>query len=158
MSGEVITSMYLRCNCPASGLYFHNDLQRELRAKATMSFVSHSGYRFGPFVLSLDRMCLRQGETDIELRPKAFDVLRHLVAQAGRVVSKDELVATVWPDVIVNDDALAQCIRDSPAAVRPCCARIALGISIRSWRVPMPLGITRATSGSAAILSRRSSA
>jgi TolB-like protein len=31
---------------------------------------------------------------------------------AGRVVTKDELVAAVWPDVIVNDDALAQCVRD----------------------------------------------
>jgi adenylate cyclase len=77
-----------------------------------MGFVFHNGYRFGPFVLNLDRMCLQRGETDLELRPKAFDVLRHLVSQAGRVVSKDELVSVVWPNVIVNDDALAQCVRD----------------------------------------------
>src|SRR5690606_4710492 len=30
----------------------------------------------------------------------------------GRVVTKDELMAAVWPQVIVNDDALAQCVRD----------------------------------------------
>ena len=83
-----------------------------------MSFVSNSGYRFGPFVLNLERMCLQQGGTDLELRPKAFDVLRHLVQQAGRVVTKDELVAAVWPNVIVNDDALAQCVRDIRKALK----------------------------------------
>lgn len=57
-------------------------------------------------------MALRRDGRAVELRPKAFDVLRVLVSQAGRVVSKDDLVATVWPDVFVNDDALAQCVRD----------------------------------------------
>ncbi|TYR36783.1 hypothetical protein FY036_00580 [Mesorhizobium microcysteis] len=71
-----------------------------------------AGYRFGPYLLNLDRLRLQQDGADIELRPKAFDVLRMLVEQNGRVVSKDELVAAVWPHVIVNDDALAQCVRD----------------------------------------------
>src|SRR5690606_8557997 len=52
------------------------------------------------------------GTNQVDLRPKAFDTLRVLVEHAGRVVTKDDLVAAVWPDVIVNDDALAQCIRD----------------------------------------------
>lgn len=83
-----------------------------------MGLVFQNGYRFGPFVLNPDRMCLQEGATDLELRPKAFDVLLHLVQQAGRVVSKDELVAAVWPNVIVNDDALAQCVRDIRKALR----------------------------------------
>lgn len=70
------------------------------------------GYRFGPFVLNLQRLRLQREGEDIELRPKAFDVLRTLIERTGSVVSKDELVAAVWPDVTVNDDALAQCIRD----------------------------------------------
>ena len=69
-------------------------------------------YRFDAFILDLDRMALINDKRQIELRPKAFDTLRVLVEQAGRVVTKDELVAAVWPDVIVNDDALAQCVRD----------------------------------------------
>lgn len=73
---------------------------------------SSAGYRFGQFVLNLDRGCLQKGGADLALRPKAFDVLRHLVEHAGRLASKDELVSAVWPNVIVNDDALAQCIRD----------------------------------------------
>jgi adenylate cyclase len=83
-----------------------------------MSFVSNSGYRFGPFVLNLERMCLQENGEDLELRPKAFDVLRHLIQQAGRVVTKDDLVAAVWPNVIVNDDALAQCVRDIRKALK----------------------------------------
>jgi adenylate cyclase len=77
-----------------------------------MSAGSTEGYRFGSFVLNLERLSLQEGGSDRELRPKAFDVLRHLVEQAGRLVTKDELVETVWPNVIVNDDALAQCVRD----------------------------------------------
>jgi adenylate cyclase len=77
-----------------------------------MSAGSTASYRFGAFVLNLDRLSLQEGGSDRELRPKAFDVLRLLVEHAGRLTTKDELVEAVWPDVIVNEDALAQCIHD----------------------------------------------
>lgn len=69
-------------------------------------------YRFGPFILDTGAMALMRGDRQIELRPKAFETLLMLLRCAGRVLTKDELVAGVWPDVIVNDDALAQCVRD----------------------------------------------
>ena len=75
-------------------------------------------YRFGPFLLDTGRMSLMQGVEQIELRPKAFETLLMLLRRAGRVLSKDELVAGVWSDVIVNDDALAQCVRDVRHALR----------------------------------------
>jgi hypothetical protein len=50
------------------------------------------------------------GEHDIELRPKTFEVLRYLAENAGRLVSKQDLYQTVWPDVTVSDDSIAQCI------------------------------------------------
>jgi adenylate cyclase len=71
-----------------------------------------AGYRFGEFVLNIDRRSLQKGGAELALRPKAFDVLRYLVERAGRLATKDELVSAVWPDVIVSDDSLAQCIRD----------------------------------------------
>jgi adenylate cyclase len=71
-----------------------------------------SGYQFNRFVLNLERGCLQEDGTDLELRPKSFEVLRRLVEQPGRLLSKDELVKAVWPNVFVNDHALAQCIRD----------------------------------------------
>jgi DNA-binding winged helix-turn-helix (wHTH) protein/tetratricopeptide (TPR) repeat protein len=54
---------------------------------------------------------LRSGDRDLELRPKAFEVLLHLVENAGRLVGKEELQRTVWRDVVVSDDSLVQCIR-----------------------------------------------
>src|ERR1700693_1054309 len=52
------------------------------------------------------------GEQRLPLMPRAFAVLRHLVEHAGRLITKDELLATVWRDAIVSDAALTSCIRD----------------------------------------------
>jgi TolB-like protein/DNA-binding winged helix-turn-helix (wHTH) protein len=49
---------------------------------------------------------------EIPLRAQSFAVLRHLAANAGRVVTKDELAAAVWPGIAVTDDSLVQCVRD----------------------------------------------
>src|SRR5689334_379165 len=67
---------------------------------------------FGKFSLDLARGCLRAGDQDIELRPKAFEVLKYLAANAGRLVAKQELYDAIWPNVIVSDDSIAQCIRE----------------------------------------------
>src|SRR5262245_40870541 len=71
----------------------------------------HRVLRFDKFALDLTRGCLRSGDRDIELRPKTFTVLRHLAENAGRLVPKQELYQAVWPDVVVCDDSLVQCIR-----------------------------------------------
>jgi TolB-like protein/DNA-binding winged helix-turn-helix (wHTH) protein/Tfp pilus assembly protein PilF len=71
-----------------------------------------ASYRFGAFILNNQRGCLQSAGLDLDLRPKAFEILRYLVANTGRLASKDELVQVAWPNVIVNDDSLAQCIRD----------------------------------------------
>jgi TolB-like protein/DNA-binding winged helix-turn-helix (wHTH) protein/Tfp pilus assembly protein PilF len=67
---------------------------------------------FEEFALDLTRGCLRSGDRDIDLRPKAFAVLHHLAKNAGRLVPKQELYQAVWPDVVVCDDSLVQCIRE----------------------------------------------
>ena len=48
----------------------------------------------------------------IDLRNRSFGVLRHLATNAGRVVSKDELLAANWPGVTVTEDLLTQCISE----------------------------------------------
>jgi len=64
-------------------------------------------------VLDLGREALldAQGQA-VELRPQAYQVLRHLALNAGRLVSKDELMASVWPGSVVTDDSLVQAIGD----------------------------------------------
>jgi DNA-binding winged helix-turn-helix (wHTH) protein len=46
----------------------------------------------------------------VELRPKSFEALRYLVEHAGRVASKEEVMAAVWSNVTVTDDSLIRCI------------------------------------------------
>ena len=71
-----------------------------------------TAFAFAGHTLDLVRgRLLRLGE-DVDMRPKAMALLTHLIRNAGRVISKDELVATVWPDVIVSDDSLTQCMKD----------------------------------------------
>lgn len=68
--------------------------------------------RFDRFLLDLGRQTVRAGETEITLRPKAFDVLHYLARNSGRLVTKQELHNAIWPAVTVTDDALVQCIRE----------------------------------------------
>ena len=67
---------------------------------------------FDRFTLDLRRGCLRDGTSPIDLRPKTFMVLRHLLENDGRLIPKRELLDVVWPGIAVSDDSLAQCIRE----------------------------------------------
>jgi formylglycine-generating enzyme required for sulfatase activity/DNA-binding winged helix-turn-helix (wHTH) protein len=67
---------------------------------------------FDRFVLDLTRGCLRAGDQDLELRPKAFEVLCYLAENAGRLIPKQELHSAIWTDVTVSDDSIVQCIRE----------------------------------------------
>ncbi len=69
-------------------------------------------YCFADFVLDTDRGLLESHGTELALRPKSFEVLTCLVVNAGRLVSKDELLQAVWPDVVVTEDSLTQCLVD----------------------------------------------
>ena len=62
------------------------------------------------------------GERRLPLTPRAFAVLRYLVEHPQRLITKDDLLATVWRDTVVSDAALSSCIRD---------LRKALGDSLR---------------------------
>ncbi|HET9358229.1 MAG TPA: winged helix-turn-helix domain-containing protein, partial [Vicinamibacterales bacterium] len=65
-------------------------------------------YEFAPFVLDpAKRLLLRHGVPQT-LTPKAFDVLLLLVEHRDRVVSKDELLATLWPGTFVEEANLSQ--------------------------------------------------
>jgi formylglycine-generating enzyme required for sulfatase activity len=67
---------------------------------------------FDRFALDLTRGSLRVGDREIDLPPKPFAVLRCLATNAGRLVSKQELLDAVWPNISVSDDSLVQSIRE----------------------------------------------
>ena len=75
---------------------------------------AHGGvYHFDEFRLDVERGTLHgRGESVLTVRPKAFALLRFLVENPGRLHGRAELLETLWPDVVVTDDSLTQCISD----------------------------------------------
>ena len=59
------------------------------------------------------------GDAIGKLRPQSNQVLEILEENRGDVVSKETLMARVWPDVHVTDDSLVQCIADIRRALGP---------------------------------------
>ena len=66
---------------------------------------------FPPFRLDLGNECLWHGTQSIALKPKDFAVLQCLVDQPGQLVTKQELLDTVWSGTTVSDGVLKVCIR-----------------------------------------------
>src|SRR4051794_6265548 len=69
-------------------------------------------YRFGRFTLDLARGVLVDDGAELPLRPKSFALLRLFLENAGRLLDRDTIMAAVWPDVVVTDESIAQCVRD----------------------------------------------
>ena len=70
------------------------------------------GWQFGPFHLDPGAAQLWQGPQVVHLTAKALAVLRHLVAHAGQLVTKEDLFTAVWASVYVSEAALAVCIAE----------------------------------------------
>ncbi len=73
-----------------------------------MSLQTQPFYEFGPYRLEpSERLLLRSGE-HVSLPPKAFETLVLLVQNSGHVLSKDELIKTLWPGTFVEENNLTQ--------------------------------------------------
>jgi Tol biopolymer transport system component/DNA-binding winged helix-turn-helix (wHTH) protein len=65
-------------------------------------------YEFGPFRLDAGQRVLSRGETPVPLAPKVTETLLALVERAGTLVTKEDLMRSVWPDTFVEESNLAQ--------------------------------------------------
>lgn len=83
-----------------------------------MSLQTKAIFEFGPFRLNpAERLLLRE-QAPVPLPPKAFDALVVMVESRGRLLEKDELLRTVWPDTFVEESNLAQHISILRKALR----------------------------------------
>ena len=64
-------------------------------------------FSFTDHTLDIARRELRRGAEQIAVEPQVFDLLAYLVQSRDRVVSKDDLIATVWGGRIVSDATLS---------------------------------------------------
>jgi adenylate cyclase len=76
---------------------------------------------------------------EIEWRPKSFEVLRFPVENADRVVTKEELIRAVWPNVIVTDDVLAHCISEVRNALGDDQQSVVKTVPRRGYRFAAPV-------------------
>ena len=79
--------------------------------------------QFGDCRLDLDGRTLVRGTVDQHLPPKAFEVLKVLVAARPRALSKAELFEHVWPGVFVSDASLARVVTQIRSAVGDCASK-----------------------------------
>jgi len=68
--------------------------------------------RFPPFALDAPNARLYRGDEVVPLRGKTLAVLEYLAARSGRLVTKDELLREVWPEVHVSEDVLVGCVHE----------------------------------------------
>jgi Tol biopolymer transport system component/DNA-binding winged helix-turn-helix (wHTH) protein len=64
-------------------------------------------YRFGPFRLDVESRVLDREGTVVPLAPRTFDLLHAFVTSGGRLLTKNELLGSVWGDVNVEEASLA---------------------------------------------------
>lgn len=90
---------------------------------------------FAGLTLDREQGCLRRGSEELELRPKTFAVLCYLAERPGRLVSKGELFAALWPGVAVTDDSLVQCITELRHALGDGDQRLIRTVPRRGYRL-----------------------
>jgi len=85
----------------------------------------------------------------IGLRRQCFAVLRHLIENADCLVTKDELIAAVWPGIAVTDDSIVQCIHEIRRALGDDGHLVLKTVPKRGYRLVLPLNAEALTGAEA---------
>ena len=110
--------------------------------------------RFAGFELNQQRAELRGPDgASIRLRPKPFAMLNVLAANTGRIVSKQELMEAVWPNIHVGEDSLFQCIREIRTALGDDQRRLIKVVSGRGYLFEAEVSNGRAAQAETALAS-----
>src|SRR5258707_790429 len=96
-------------------------------------------FRFEGYTLDIARSSLRTADRAVELRPKSFEVLRYLLENADRIVTKEELMKAIWPHVIVTDQVLTHCVSEVRQAIGDGDQAIIKTIPRRGYRFAAPV-------------------
>jgi TolB-like protein len=72
---------------------------------------------FGDYEIDVERRELRRAKAPVHIEPQVFDLLVYLVQNCDRVVSKDDLIASVWGGRIVSDSTLTSRINAARKAL-----------------------------------------
>jgi len=104
--------------------------------------------QFAGYTLDIARNLLRTADREVALRPKSFEVLRYLVENPDRLVTKEELFKAIWPNVVVTDESLVHCVSEVRQAIGDDDQAIIKTIPRRGYRFAAPV-VRVATAGAA---------
>jgi pimeloyl-ACP methyl ester carboxylesterase/DNA-binding winged helix-turn-helix (wHTH) protein len=74
-------------------------------------------FQFGGYSVDVDRRELRRGAELIDIGPQVFDLLVYLIRNRDRVVSKDDLLDSIWEGRIVSESTLTSRINAARRAI-----------------------------------------
>jgi DNA-binding winged helix-turn-helix (wHTH) protein len=77
-----------------------------------------AGISFPPYRLDPRSGRLWHGDRQVELRPKAWSLLCYLAERPGVLITKEELHAAVWGEIVVSDDTLTQALSELRRALQ----------------------------------------
>src|SRR5215468_4145688 len=106
-------------------------------------------FQFEGFTLDVARGSLQAADRTVALRPKSFEVLRYLVENADRLVSKEELLKAIWPNVVVTDKSLAHCVSEVRRALGDSNETIIATMPRRGYRFMAPVARVAANAAAA---------
>jgi DNA-binding winged helix-turn-helix (wHTH) protein len=139
MGASGSTTAFLRCLPPSSLTKFHSESElnqtcagqsgdtntQSLDERTASADTVPAEIAFGRFRLIPTQFLLLEGEKPVPLGSRALEILIVLVERPGQVVTKQELMARVWPDVFVEPcnltvhiSALRRALRDGRAGNR----------------------------------------
>ena len=114
-------------------------------AGASSGHDDRTRYAFAGFELDMTRGALRHNGVDVKLRPKSYELLCVLVERRGQLVTKEEIIDTVWRGGAVSDDTITQSILDIRRALADTDQMIVQTIPRRGYRLNRPVEIVAAT-------------
>jgi predicted ATPase len=104
-------------------------------------------FRFADCVLDADRFELSKAGRVVPVQPKVLDLLLFLLRQGERTVTKEELLAAVWPGVATGESSLTRAVSFARAALgeRERDAHVIQTVRGRGYRIGVPVAVEAAS-------------
>jgi adenylate cyclase len=103
--------------------------------------------QFAGYTLDIARNSLRTADRKVALRRKSFELLRYLAENPDRVVTKEELLKAIWPDVVATEESLAHCVSEVRQAIGDSAQTIIETVPRRGYR--LAAAVSRVTTSAA---------
>jgi adenylate cyclase len=105
-----------------------------LRGCAALKMLQFEGY-----TLDIAHNSLRAADREVTLRRKSLELLRYLAENPGRLVTKEELLKAIWPDVVVTEESLTHCVSEVRQAIGDSKQTIIATVPRRGYRFAAPV-------------------